>query len=206
MHYALVFSTSKAKTSDQTASAWLTDFTAACAFLNPESDASWLAPGAAAEIICAPTNPQNYPDMMHSPAFQALRNLADEAFTKLCGTINAVPSHSAAATQQGKPNMPITTPSFITNDVPFQIAVARALRAMPWQGLWFHGRLRVCGGAFATGYFWCGPWNGEPYTLWFTWRSDNGSLAWFRVRGSAVLESESSTSSEASTESRETVD
>lgn len=79
MHYALVFSTSKAKTSDQTASAWLTDFTAACAFLNPESDASWLAPGAAAEIICAPTNPQNYPDMMHSPAFQALRNLADEA-------------------------------------------------------------------------------------------------------------------------------
>ena len=80
-----------------------------------------------------------------------------------------------------------------------------ALRAMPWQGLWFHGRLRMWGGAFATGYFWCGPWNGEPYTLWFTWRSDNGSLAWFRVRGSAVLESESSTSSEAS-ESPETVD
>lgn len=79
MHYALVFSTSKAKTSDQTASAWLTDFTAACAFLNPESDASWLAPGTAAEIICAPTDTQNYPDMMHSPAFQALRNLADEA-------------------------------------------------------------------------------------------------------------------------------
>ena len=37
-------------------------------------------------------------------------------------------------------------------------------------------------------------------------RADNGSLAWFRVRGSAVLESESSTSSEASTESPETVD
>jgi phosphoserine phosphatase len=79
MHYALVFSTSKAKTSDQTASAWLKDFTTSFTFLNPENNASWLTPGMAAEIICAPTDTQNYPDMMHSPAFQSLRHQADDA-------------------------------------------------------------------------------------------------------------------------------
>ena len=79
MHYALVFTTSKAKTSDQTALAWLRDFTNSFAFLNPENNASWLAPGVAAEIICAPTDTQNYPDMMRSPAFQALRHQADKA-------------------------------------------------------------------------------------------------------------------------------
>ena len=79
MHYALVFSTSKAKTNDQATSAWLKDFTASFALLNPENNASWLAPGAAAEIICAPTDTQNYPDMMHSPAFQSLRHQADKA-------------------------------------------------------------------------------------------------------------------------------
>jgi phosphoserine phosphatase len=79
MHYALVFTTSKAKTSDQTASAWLKDFTTSFAFLNPENKASWLSPAVAAEIICAPTDTQNYPDMMHSPAFQSLRHQADDA-------------------------------------------------------------------------------------------------------------------------------
>ena len=87
MHYALVFSTSKTKTSDQTASAWLKDFNASFAFLNPENNASWLAPGVTAEIICAPTDRQNYPNMMHSPAFQVLRQQADEAAID----VNAVP-------------------------------------------------------------------------------------------------------------------
>ena len=54
MHYALVFSTSKAKTTDQSASAWLKNFTASFAFLHAESAASRVAPGAAAEIICTP--------------------------------------------------------------------------------------------------------------------------------------------------------
>ena len=79
MHYALVFSTSKAKTGDQAASAWLKNFTASFAFLHAKSDASWLAPGAAAQIICAPTDTQDYPDMMHSRAFRALRSQADKA-------------------------------------------------------------------------------------------------------------------------------
>jgi phosphoserine phosphatase len=87
MHYALVFSTSKAKNGDQTASAWLKDFTASFAFLNPENNASWLAPSVAAEIICAPTDTQNYPDIMHSPSFRALRHEAD----KTAIDVNVVP-------------------------------------------------------------------------------------------------------------------
>ena len=79
MHYALVFSTSKVKAADQSASHWLDVFAESFAFLNPQNSAAWLAPGMAAEIICQPGNDQITEGILHSQAFLALRQHADAA-------------------------------------------------------------------------------------------------------------------------------
>ena len=79
MHYALVFSTSKVKAADQSASQWLDEFAGSFAFANPQNSAAWLAPGIAAEIICQPSNDQITKSILHSQAFLALRQHADAA-------------------------------------------------------------------------------------------------------------------------------
>ena len=79
MHYALVFSTSKVKAADQSASQWLDEFAGSFAFANPQNSATWLAPGIAAEIICQPSNDQITKSILHSQAFLALRQHADAA-------------------------------------------------------------------------------------------------------------------------------
>ena len=79
MHYALVFSTSKVKAADQSASHWLDVFAESFAFLKPQNSAAWLAPGMAAEIICQPSNGKITEGILHSQAFLALRQHADAA-------------------------------------------------------------------------------------------------------------------------------
>ena len=79
MHYALVFSTSKVKAADQSASHWLDVFAESFAYLNPYNSAAWLAPSMAAEIICQPGNDEITRGILHSQAFLALRQHADAA-------------------------------------------------------------------------------------------------------------------------------
>jgi len=79
MHYALVFSTSKAKATTDTAADWLKQFAEFFAFLNPQDAAKWLSKGSAAEITCAPNIDHAYPEILHSAAFASLRQHADSA-------------------------------------------------------------------------------------------------------------------------------
>ena len=79
MQHSLVFSTSKVKTREQTASNWLDSFAGSFGFLNPQNDATWLAPGAAAEIRCRLDEKQIYPEIMHSQEFLTLRQQAHTA-------------------------------------------------------------------------------------------------------------------------------
>ena len=83
MHYALVFSTSTEPTSIESgspgkidASEWLADLVGLCAFLQPHTNANWLDPGCAAEIICQPNNIFTTKHTNNNPNFQALRDAA----------------------------------------------------------------------------------------------------------------------------------
>ena len=79
MHYALVFSTSKVKAVNQTASQWLEGLAESFAFLNPQNNAVWLAPNMAAEIICLATDNLLSGNILENRAFLALRQHADSA-------------------------------------------------------------------------------------------------------------------------------
>ncbi len=83
MHYALVFSTSTQPTSIESwsagkldASAWLADLNEDFAFLQPYTDANWLDPGYAAEIMCQPDNSFTIEHTNSNSDFQALRDAA----------------------------------------------------------------------------------------------------------------------------------
>ena len=79
MHYALVFSTSKVKATNQTASQWLEGFSDSFAFLNPQNDALWLAPNMAAEISCLAADDLFSGNILQNQAFRELRQSADSA-------------------------------------------------------------------------------------------------------------------------------
>lgn len=79
MHYALVFSTSKVKTTTQRASSWLQSFHNSLTFLHPQTEGTRLAPGTAAEIYCELSSKQRYPDIIHSQALATLRHQADRS-------------------------------------------------------------------------------------------------------------------------------
>ena len=79
MHYALVFSTSKVKATDQSASQWLDGFTKSFAFLNPQNHAEWLAPNMAAEITCLACDHLLSAEILQNQAFLDLRQHADRA-------------------------------------------------------------------------------------------------------------------------------
>ena len=79
MHYALVFSTSKVKATNQTASQWLEGFSDSFAFLNPQNDALWLAPNMAAEISCLAADDLFSGNILQNQAFRKLRQSADSA-------------------------------------------------------------------------------------------------------------------------------
>lgn len=79
MHYALVFSTSKVKAADQSASQWLSGFAKSFAFLNPQNHAAWLAPNMAAEINCLVATDHLSQDILQNRAFLDLRQHADSA-------------------------------------------------------------------------------------------------------------------------------
>lgn len=79
MHYALVFSTSKVKAVNQTASEWLEGLAESFAFLSPQNNAVWLAPNMAAEIICLTTDNLLSGNILGNRAFLALRQRADSA-------------------------------------------------------------------------------------------------------------------------------
>ena len=79
MHYALVFSTSKVKATDQSASQWLGGLSKSFAFLNPQKHAAWLAPNIAAEITCLARDDLFSADILQSRAFLDLRQRANYA-------------------------------------------------------------------------------------------------------------------------------
>ena len=79
MHYALVFSTSKVKAKDQSASQWLGELAKSFAFLNPQNHAAWLAPNMAAEITCFACDDLFSADILQNRAFLDLRQHADRA-------------------------------------------------------------------------------------------------------------------------------
>ena len=79
MHYALVFSTSKVKSADQSASQWLSKFAKSFAFLNPQNDAVWLAQNMAAEITCLVADDLLSGDILQNLDFLNLRQHADRA-------------------------------------------------------------------------------------------------------------------------------
>ena len=79
MHYVLVFSTSKIKAANQSASQWLFEFAEAFAFLKPQNDAVWLAPNMAAEITCIATDELLTGNILQNQAFLDLRQHADRA-------------------------------------------------------------------------------------------------------------------------------
>lgn len=79
MHYALVFSTSKAKAINQTASQWLKGLAESFAFLNPQNNAVWLEPNMAAEVICLASDDLLSGNILKNRAFLALRRRADSA-------------------------------------------------------------------------------------------------------------------------------
>lgn len=89
MHYALVFSTSNTTTGSGAAADWLRPFSDAMAGFSPQQDATWLANGAAAEIICASSS-QHTVDLAQSPAFGALRKITDAAGID----VNLVPTNN----------------------------------------------------------------------------------------------------------------
>ena len=83
MHYALVFSTSTEPTNIENgspgkidASEWLADLVGLSAFLQPYTNANWLDPGCAAEILCQPNNIFTTNHTNNNPNFQALRDAA----------------------------------------------------------------------------------------------------------------------------------
>jgi len=77
MHYALVFSTSKVKAAEQSASQWLDGLAESFAFLNPQNHAAWLAPNMAAEITCLASDDLLSGDILQNRAFLDLRQHAD---------------------------------------------------------------------------------------------------------------------------------
>ncbi|MGB2333867.1 MAG: hypothetical protein ACPH7J_04815, partial [Candidatus Puniceispirillaceae bacterium] len=77
MHYALVFSTSKVKAADQSASQWLDGLAESFAFLSPQNHATWLAPNRAAEITCLASDDLLSGDILQNRAFLDLRQHAD---------------------------------------------------------------------------------------------------------------------------------
>ena len=79
MHYALVFSTSKVKAVNQTAAQWLKRLAGSYAFLNPQNNATWLAPNIAAEVTCIATDDLLSRSILKNRAFLALRESADSA-------------------------------------------------------------------------------------------------------------------------------
>ena len=79
MHYALVFSTSKVKAVNQTAAQWLKGLAGSYAFLNPQNNATWLAPNMAAEVTCIATDDLLSGSILKNRAFLALRESADSA-------------------------------------------------------------------------------------------------------------------------------
>ena len=79
MHYALVFSTSKVKATDQSASQWLGGLAKSFDFLNPQNHAAWLAPNMAAEITCLACDDLLSADILQNRAFLDLRQHADQA-------------------------------------------------------------------------------------------------------------------------------
>ncbi|MGA1021983.1 MAG: phosphoserine phosphatase SerB [Candidatus Puniceispirillaceae bacterium] len=88
MHYALVFSTSKVKAANQSASQWLDEFAESFAFLNPQNDPAWLAPNIAAEITCLAGDDVLSRDILQNRAFLNLRQHADAGGID----VNLVPS------------------------------------------------------------------------------------------------------------------
>ena len=79
MHYALVFSTSKVRAANQSASQWLAEFSESFAFLNPQNQATWLAPNMAAEISCLASADLLSGDILQNQDFLNLRKHADSA-------------------------------------------------------------------------------------------------------------------------------
>ena len=79
MYYALVFSTSKVKAADRSALRWPYEFAEYFSFLNPQNNATWLAPKMALEITCVIDDDDVYADILHNHAFMALRQHADRA-------------------------------------------------------------------------------------------------------------------------------
>ena len=79
MHYSLVFSTSKVKATDQSASQWLAEFAESFAFLNPQNHAAWLAPNMAAELNCLVPDDHLSRDILQNRAFLDLRQHANSA-------------------------------------------------------------------------------------------------------------------------------
>ena len=79
MDYALVFSTSKVKVADQSASQWLDGLAKFFAFLNPQNHAEWLAPNRAAEITCIACNDLLSENILQNRDFLNLRQHADRA-------------------------------------------------------------------------------------------------------------------------------
>ena len=95
MHYALVFSTSTEPTSIERgspgnvdASKWLAELLGLSAFLQPYTNANWLDPGCAAEIICQPENIFTTKHADKNSNFQALRDAAAARFLD----VNIVPT------------------------------------------------------------------------------------------------------------------
>ena len=77
MHYALVFSTSKVKATEQSAPQWLGELAKSFAFLNPQNHATWLAPNIAAEITCLACDDLLSSNILQNKAFLDLRQHAD---------------------------------------------------------------------------------------------------------------------------------
>jgi phosphoserine phosphatase len=79
MHYALVFTTSKVKTVNKTATQWLEGLAKYFAFLNPQNKATWLAPNMAAEVTCLVADDLLSRNILSNRAFLELRQHADNA-------------------------------------------------------------------------------------------------------------------------------
>ena len=75
-HHPLNQRTLKVVSGKNDASKWLADLVDLYAFLQPNTNANWLDPGCAAEIICQPNNIFTTKHTNNNPNFQALRDAA----------------------------------------------------------------------------------------------------------------------------------